>query len=71
LVQRFIVELFGAAAEAMTQQTCDQHLQSRDLGLGFEQKTLQRRRIFGQWGGGNGHQRTVNPRSVPHQLNPA
>jgi hypothetical protein len=47
LVQRFIVELFGAAAEAMTQQTSDQHLQPRDLGLGFAQQVLQRCRILG------------------------
>ena len=71
LVQRIVAELLRAAAKAVTQQTGDQHLQPRDLGLGFEQQDLQRRRILWQRGGGDGHRRTVNPQPVPHQLNPA
>ena len=40
LVQRFVAELFGATAEAISQQTGNQHLQPRDFGLRFEQQVL-------------------------------
>ncbi len=71
LVQRFVAELFGATAEAVSEQTGNQHLQPRDLSLRFEQQVLQRCWILGQLRGIDGHRQTVNRRPVPHQLNPA
>ena len=61
-VQGFVAELFRPAAEAVSEQTSNQHLQPRDLGLGFEQQVLQRRRILGQKGLIGGHSATLNHR---------
>jgi hypothetical protein len=40
LLQRLLAETFRTAAEAVAQQHRDQHLQTRDLGLRFEQQVL-------------------------------
>jgi hypothetical protein len=40
LLQRLLAEMFRTAAEAVAQQHRDQHLQTRDLGLRFEQQVL-------------------------------
>ena len=69
LVQGFVAELFRAAAEAVSEQTGDQHLQPRDLGLGFEQQALQRRRILGQNGLIGGHSGTLNRRCESGPMN--
>jgi hypothetical protein len=39
-LQRIVAEPFGAAAELVAQQACDQQLQPRDLGLRLQQQVL-------------------------------
>ena len=57
LLERRVVEPFGAAAKPVALQTRDLQPQSFDLGQRRTQYQLQRRRIVGQGRGGGEHAR--------------
>jgi hypothetical protein len=71
LLQRLVIELFGAAAEPMPLQAGDQQLQPLDLGQRGAQHRLQRGRIVGQLGGGGEHGSRLNRHGESAPMNRA
>jgi hypothetical protein len=69
LLQRRFAETFRTAAEAVAQQSRDQHVQAGDLGLRLAQQVLQHRRIVGQRGYGGGHSVTLHRRCKSGLMN--
>jgi hypothetical protein len=71
LLERRVVEPFGAAAKPVALQTRDQQPQSFDLGQCRAQDLLQRRRILGQGCWGDEHAETLDGRCESEPMNPA
>ncbi len=71
LLERWVVEPFGAAAKPVALQTRDQQPQSFDLGQCRAQDLLQRRRILGQGCWGDEHAETLDGRCESEPMNPA
>ncbi|HSZ92367.1 MAG TPA: hypothetical protein VK822_23665 [Acetobacteraceae bacterium] len=69
MLERRVVEPFGAAAKPVTLQTRDQQPQSFDLGQRRMQYQLQRRGIVGQDGGGSEHARSLLRRCESEPMN--
>ena len=71
VLQRFVAELLGTAAEAIALQRRDDQPLAFDLGQRRTQHLLQRRRIVGQRCGGGEHAPTLLRRCESEPMNPA